>query len=247
MLDNIRIVLSHTSHPGNIGATARAMKNMGLTQLYLVNPKEFPHQKATERAVGADDLLENAQVVTDLEQALVGCELVLGCSARVRALAWPMLNPREAATKIFTLSKTCSKPVAILFGQEKAGLTNEELQRCQYHVYIPANEAYTSLNLASAVQVICYELRMALDLPMPEPMAHDEPASSESLEYFFRHLEETLIETRFLDPEHPKQLMPRLRRLFTRLQLEKMEVDLLRGMLTAFQGKRFLKEGSEEK
>jgi tRNA (cytidine32/uridine32-2'-O)-methyltransferase len=156
---NIRIVLVNTSHPGNIGGAARAMKNMGLERLYLVEPKEYPSDKAVWRSAGAVDVLENAVVVETLDEAIKGCGLVVGTSARERRIPWPLLNPRECGESVWTESE--QHEVAVVFGREDRGLTNEELHKCNYHVHIPANPDYSSLNLATAVQVICYEIRMA--------------------------------------------------------------------------------------
>ena len=246
-LEQARIVLVHTSHPGNIGATARAMKNMGLTRLWLVRPKQYPDEQATWRAAGAADLLEQAVVVDTLDQAIAGCGLVVGTSARGRRIPWPLLNPRETAAKIYP--ELSRHPVALLFGREDRGLTNEELQRCHLHVNIPANEDYSSLNLAMAVQVICYELRMQHLAPQlsADPMLEwDQPwASVEDQERFFHHLQEVLLELGFLKPRAPKQLMTRLRRLFSRTRLDQMEVSILRGILTSIQ-QRQITEADDE-
>lgn len=239
MLKNIRIVLVNTSHPGNIGAAARAMKNMGLADLCLVEPRKFPHRDAEARAAGATDVLENAQVVDNLDQALVDCQLVVGASARSRTIPWPIVNPRELASIVAPLSEETR--VAVLFGREDRGLTNDELQRCHHHVHIPVNEEFSSLNIAAAVQVITYELRMAKLLEVDEAKPQwgtewdVELADNGELERLFDHIEETLIEVDFLDPEKPRNLMPRLRRLFLRALPDKIEVNILRGMLTAIQ------------
>jgi len=236
-LDNIRIVMVHTTHPGNIGAAARAMKNMGLTQLYLVAPKEFPSNDATWRAASAVDVLESAVVVSTFEEAVAGCSLVVGSSARERRIPWPLLDSRRACEQVYREARTAS--VALVFGREDRGLTNEELQQCQLHVNIPANDAYSSLNVAMAVQVLAYEVRMAhLANSLPaDPMAGwDLPyASAEDLERFFVHLEEALSEMDFLKAEAPKQAMARLRRLFQRTRLDYMEVNILRGIFTIAQ------------
>ena len=157
--DNIRIVLVNTSHPGNIGGAARALKNMGLSRLYLVAPKEFPADKAVWRAAGAQDVLENAVVVDTLDEAIGDCGLVVGTSARGRRIPWPIVNPRECGER--TWSEAKQHEVAVIFGREDRGLTNDELHKCNYHVHIPSNEEYSSLNLAAAVQVVAYEIRMA--------------------------------------------------------------------------------------
>lgn len=238
MLSNIRIVLVETSHPGNIGAAARAMKTMGLTQLCLVSPVDYPCAEATARASGADDVLAAARVVDSLEEALAGCRLVIASSARRRTRRWPPLGTREAATRAVT--EAGQGEVALVFGRERTGLTNDELDHAHYLVTIPANPDYSSLNLAAAVQVLAYELRMAhlaLTEQMPVALESDEPgeapASAEDVERFFVHLQETLVALDFLDPENPRHLMRRLRRLFNRVRLSDNEINILRGILTA--------------
>ncbi len=234
--DRIRVVLVNTSHPGNIGAAARAMKNMGLSQLYLVAPQEFPADRAVWRAAGAADVLEQAVVVASLDAALQGCGLVVGTSARERSIPWPLLDPRECGQRAW--QESAHHGVALVFGREDRGLTNDELQKCTYHVHIPANPAYSSLNLAAAVQVLTYEVRMAAlaeaagrlprldnwDLP---------PAKVEDIELYFQHLEQTLVDLNFHDPDNPRQTMPRLRRLFGRIRMDEMELSILRGVLTS--------------
>jgi len=235
MLDNINVVLSHTSHPGNIGATARAMKTMGLSKLILVNPKQFPSVEATARASKADDLLENARVVDNLDQALQDCSLIVGSSSRSRHLDMPVLTARELAEKL--VKEFQQQQVALLFGTENSGLTNEEVSRCHYHVYIPANPDYCSLNLASAVQLISYELRIAHLGDSASDIEKDqvEPVTAEQMEGFYQHLEQTLIETGYHNPEHPKLLMSRLRRLYNRTRPDHSEMQILRGILTSVQ------------
>lgn len=230
-LANIRIVLCQTSHPGNIGSAARAMKTMGLTRLVLVAPKQFPHAEADALASGASDVLANARVVDTLDQALIGTVLAIGMTARRRDLSHRMLGLREASAEMLDATRTGD--VALVFGTEMFGLSNEELDRCQLAAHIPTNPDYSSLNLAAAVQVAAYELAMAAaawkvpDAPVRELATHDE------LERFYAHLEQSMIATRFLNPDMPKRLMTRLRRLFSRAQLEKEEVNILRGVLTA--------------
>ena len=208
MLDKIRVVLVNTSHPGNIGGAARAMKNMGLKSLVLVDPIKYPHPDANSRAAGADDILESAKVVATLEQALEGCSVVLGTSARDRRIPWPLLDPREAAGTCLQMWQADQEAgIALVFGRESAGLTNAELQRCQYHIHIPADPEFSSLNLAAAVQVLSYEVRMAwlkeTEQPthMPEVeatgMLGAAPATHEALELFYEHLQDTLIEIDF--------------------------------------------------
>ncbi len=232
-LSDIRVVLVQTTHPGNIGAAARAMKNMGLEQLCLVDPASFPHADASARASGADDLLAEAVVCRDLEEALTGCSLVFGASARLRTISWPQLDPRQAAQEVATLAD--GTRVAMVFGREHAGLTNQELEQCHYLLHIPANPEFSSLNLAAAVQVVCYELRMAADQSRPSEVPDYPAATAEELAGFYRHLEQTMIEIGFLDPANPRQLMRRLRRLFNRSRPERMELNILRGILTAAQ------------
>ena len=234
MLANIRVVLSSTSHPGNIGATARAMKTMGLTRLYLVNPKVFPAAEATARASGADDVLANAVVCSGIAEALSGCHLVIGASARSRSIPCPVINPAESARKAYAESEQGG--VAMLFGCERSGLSNAEIDRCQYLVQIPSNPDYGSLNLAAAVQIICYEIQVAHGQPGQVDDALDYvPASTDEMERFYQHLEQALIELDFLDPDNPRQLMRRLRRLYNRARPDENEVNILRGMLSAAQ------------
>lgn len=233
-LSSIRIVLIATSHPGNIGSTARAMKTMGLTTLYLVTPKSFPDPKAREMAAGADDILEQAVVVHSLDEALKGCQLVLGTSARPRGLSLPGLTPSTCANLVNTHSDNTQ--IAIVFGREHSGLTNEELLKCHYHIHIPSNPDYSSLNLAQAVQIIAYELRMKLLTPDAQvALRQDDYASAEEIEQFYEHLKEVFIEIKFLKESNPRRLMQRVRRLFNRINLEKMEVSILRGMLSQVQ------------
>lgn len=234
MLDRIRIVLVNTSHPGNIGSAARAMKTMGLTQLYLVSPEKFPHAKAHEMASSAGDVVDNATVVETLDEAIGDCTLVVGSSARMRNIPWPLLSPRETAAKV--KAEPGNGEIAILFGREQSGLTNEELQRCHVHVHIPANPEYSSLNIAAAVQVIAYELRVAA---LQQDVVTEEwdyrLATADEMEKFFTHLQQVLIEIDFLKMSAPRKLMTRLRRLFFRTRLDVMEMNILRGMLTAVQ------------
>jgi len=238
---NVRIVLVNTTHPGNIGGVARAMKNMKFEELHLVAPKKFPHPNADARASGATDLLESAVIHETLEDAIADCQLVVGTSARGRHIPWPIVDPRELASIVSPIMT--DKKVAIVFGREDRWLTNEELHLCHHHVHIPSNEAFSSLNLAAAVQVITYELRMA-SLYAEQNAVHKpqwgtdwdiDLADSADLERLFAHMEQTLIDIDFLDPDSPRQLMPRLRRLYLRSLLDKVEVNVLRGILTATQ------------
>ena len=234
-LTKIRVVLSHTSHPGNVGASARAMRTMGLHELYLINPNRFPSAEATAMAAGADDALANAKVCSSLEEALAGTTFIVGLTARKRDLSHEMVPIREAAAQIIT--ETANGKVAVLFGTEMSGLSNAELDRCQLLANIAADESFSSLNLAAAVQVTAYELRQALFSAI-SPLRKSLPlADFEQIEGFYGHLEEVMYETEFLDPAQPKRLMRRLRRLFARARLEKEEVNILRGILHAVRKK----------
>lgn len=228
MLNNVRVILSHTTHPGNIGAAARAMKTMGLSQLYLINPRLFPDAQATAMAAGADDVLANAIICSTLDEALTGVVMVAGMSARVRDISQEVLAPRAAMP---LLLQHAQQPVALLFGTEMSGLTNEELARCQIMVRIPVSPEYTSLNLAAAVQLVSYELRLASeqgDCGAPQL----NPASAEHVEAYFQQLEKTLVEIEFINTKHPTKLMHKLRRLYSRARLEQEEINILRGILT---------------
>ena len=236
MLQNIRIVLVETSHTGNMGSVARAMKTMGLTNLWLVNPLVKPDSQAIALAAGASDVIGNAQIVDTLDEALAGCSLVVGTSARSRTLPWPMLDPRECGLK--SVAEGQHAPVALVFGRERVGLTNDELQKCHYHVAIAANPEYSSLNLAMAVQVIAYEVRMAwLATQEKEVEPKEETAYPlvDDLERFYGHLEQTLLSTGFIREGHPGQVMNKLRRLFTRARPESQELNILRGMLASIE------------
>lgn len=233
--DNIRIVLVETSHPGNIGSTARAMKNMGLNKLYLVKPNLNPYRKAHELAAGAYDILQQAVIVDSLAEALKDCHVIYATSARPRDLALPGLTPREAATHMTNPSN--GTQIAIVFGREHAGLTNDELLQAQYHIYIPSNPSFSSLNLSQAVQIIAYELCLQSHLAQHSTVATHQTreATAENIERFYTHLEEVLIQIDFLKPSNPKKLLHRIRRLFNRAKLESTEVNLLRGILTQIQ------------
>ena len=237
---NIRFVLVNTTHPGNIGGAARAMKNMGLAELYLVQPREYPAPRAVWRAAGARDVLAGATIVESVDEAIADCALVVGTSARERRIPWPLLNPRECGEKIY--SEAAEHKTALLFGREDRGLTNDELQKCHYHVHIPSNPDYSSLNLATAVQVLAYEVRMASLADdqgnLPSLSEWDQPpVTAGDLEFFHEHLATTMAELQFYDPENPKQLLTRMRRLFNRVRMDQMEVSILRGLLSAVQRK----------
>ncbi len=237
-------MLVETTHPGNIGAAARAMKNMGVSRLYLVKPRMFPDEKAIWRSASAEDVVHGATVVETLEEALQGCHLIIGTSARDRRIPWPMLNPRACGEKIVAEHNN-GHEVAIVFGREAHGLKNEELQKCHFHVNIPTGESYSSLNLGMAVQVIAYEILQSSlhqssgsSQESPVGPSEDQPwdmeyADAEAMEHFFTHLEQTLIQVEFHDPENPRQLLTRLRRLFNRIRMDQMEVNILRGFLTS--------------
>jgi tRNA (cytidine32/uridine32-2'-O)-methyltransferase len=229
----VRIVLVDTSHPGNIGATARAMKTMGLSELVLVRPKLFPSDEATARAAGADDILANAQVHGDLPSAIAECGWVVGASARLRTITVPIVDPREAATEIW--QRLPQNRVAVLMGPEQSGLTNDDLARCQQLVHIPATREFSSLNLAMAVQVVCYELRMAApNRPLPEgPISDSRLATAAELEGLHEHLERLLTDSEFLHPAHQQQVKLKLRRIFLKATLEYNELNILRGALTS--------------
>lgn len=241
---DVRIVLVNPSHPGNIGGAARAMKTMAVNQLVLVSPRNYPDPRAVWRAAGARDLLESAIVVETLDDALADCDLIVGTSARDRRIPWPVVDAHECAKKIYEEPE--SSKVAILFGREDRGLKNDELNRCHLHVHVPTSEDYSSLNLAMAVQIISYELRMrslkANDL-QPEAAQDttdqwDEPfANGADVERFHEHLAQTLVDIDFFNPDEPKQLLTRLRRLFVRVRLDKMEINILRGILSTVQEK----------
>ena len=233
---HIRIVLVETSHPGNIGAAARAMKTMCLEQLVLVNPVDFPHAEANARASDATDILEHAQVVASLDEALAGCTLVAGTSARRRALGPSALTPHECVHKLLTVS--LDQDVAVVFGRERIGLTNEETDRCHYLIHIPANPAYASLNLAAAVQVIAYEFMLARELSDIRSANASAFATAEEMEGLYLHLEATARDSGFLDATNPKHLMRRLRHLFNRARPDQSEVNILRGLLNALQDAR---------
>lgn len=238
MLSHINIVLVGTTHPGNIGAVARAMKNMQMTNLRLVAPKIFPSADATSRASGADDILARAMVCDTLREAIADCQVVFGASARSRTISWPDLTPRQCATEIF--HKHPGDKIAIVFGREHSGLTNEELDMCRYLLHIPCNPAFSSLNLAAAVQVICYELFVtAGDLPEHKVIGDRGEcplATAEQMESFYDHLREALIDIDFTQADKSTSIMRRLRRIYNRIELDTKEVDILRGILRMSQG-----------
>lgn len=238
VLDRIRIVLVNPVYAGNIGGCARAMKNMGLHQLWLVAPQQYPHPEASWRAVAAADVLESARVVDTVDEAIADCALVIGTSARERRIAWPVSTPRECATELLSVAGG-DQPVAVLFGREDYGLSNEDLQRCNRHLCIPTDAAYSSLNLAMAVQILAYELFLQYETPTADATAWDRPlASNQDLEFLYEHLERVAIDVGFLDPKRPRQMMPRMRRLFSRVRMDIMELNILRGLLAAVEKQR---------
>ncbi len=239
-IENIRFIMINTSHPGNIGAAARVMKNMGLSRLYLVAPKRYPAPEATAMASGADDLLEQAIVCDTLEEALEGCHLVLGSTARERKIQHEFLDARAAGELV--QEEAVTQQVALVFGRERTGLTNEETGLCHKLINIPTNPDYSSLNVASAIQIAAYEIMMAGCSIKTE---HDgqviwtdrtvDYASSDAMEGFYDHLEQTLIDIEFLNPQQSPQLMPKLRQLYNRSRLKQEELNILRGILTSTQ------------
>lgn len=249
-LSHVRIVMVNTTLPANIGSALRAMKTMGLSKLVLVAPKTYPHPDIDALAAGATDLIENIEIVDTLEEAIADCHLVFGTSARSRTIPWPLLDARPAADKSMNAVIKNQQEIAVIFGREDRGLTNEELALANYHVTIPVNNDYGVLNVAQAIQIICYEMRMAtlglveqvedsnavMKVTDAESMQWDEPlVSHEQMEQFYPHLEKMLAEIEFLDPENPRLLPLRLRRLFGRIQLDRMEYHLLRGIFSRVQ------------
>ena len=249
-LSHVRIVMVNTTLPANIGSALRAMKTMGLNKLVLVAPKTYPHPDIDALAAGATDLIEQIEVVEQLEDAIADCHLVFGTSARSRTIPWPLLDARPAAVKSLNAVAQYGQNIAIIFGREDSSLTNEELALANYHVTIPVNEEYGVLNVAQAIQVICYEMRMAaidivgkiadpaatMQVTDSEAMQWDEPlVNHEQMQQFYPHLEKMLAEIEFMDPKNPRLLPLRLRRLFGRIQLDRMEYHLLRGIFSRVQ------------
>ncbi|MGB5131383.1 MAG: RNA methyltransferase [Steroidobacteraceae bacterium] len=239
MTPAIRIVLVDTSHPGNIGAAARAMKNMGLASLVLVRPQSYPDPEATARASGAADLLAQARVLPSIDAAIAGCGLVLGTSARRRNANWRMLDARAAAAELLAASD--DRPAAILFGGERNGLSNDELARCHALVQIPADPAYESLNLAHAVQIVCYEIMMAARGPAARDVV-SRPAATEDMAALHRHLEFVLEQVGFMHSGNAAQLRPRIERFLARAMPDDKEVRILRGLLAAIERRASIPE-----
>lgn len=231
MLSNIRIVLVETYHPGNIGAVARAMKNMGLSQLTLINPRVFPDPEATSRAAGAKDLLEQAQVVNSLEEAIADCQLVVATSARERTFDLPLIDLETAAQQM--LGESHSGNIAILFGRETMGLTNTEMLACNRHLYIDANPEYPVLNISQAVQLVCYELWRSQRKARHTPTEAAPYPHQDEMARFYTHLEKVLRATRFIIPQHEGRVLDKLKRFFNRARPEKTELGILRGILTS--------------
>ena len=239
-IENIRVVMVETTHPGNIGAAARAMKTMGYNNLYLVKPKIYPNAEATARAAGADDILGKAVVCDSLEEALQGCVTVVASTARPRTISHSVFTPREYAPKLYEMVKL--GPVALVFGRESSGLSNEELEYCNVILQIPTNPEFSSLNVASAVQILCYEFIQLLQLEdagKTDAESNDKEktrlATADEMNYFYDHLEQSMIDVDFLNPEQPRKLMRRLKSLFNRAHLDENEVSILRGFLAAVQ------------
>jgi tRNA/rRNA methyltransferase len=228
-LSNLCVVLCAPSHPGNIGAAARAMKTMGVSDLRLVNPEVFPSDIATARASGATDVLDQARVFSSLAEALADTQFVVGTSARNREFVGEVLPLRAALTQATPHADVST--VALVFGTEMSGMTNEEVLRCHTLAYIPSNPDYSSLNLGAAVQVACYEWRMLAEQPGNYAAPEFALASQQDIERFYAHMETTMTAIGFFNPDVPKRLFPRLRRLFSRTRLEKEEVDIFRGFL----------------
>ena len=237
LLNSVKVVLVGTTHPGNIGATARAMKNMGILDLALVEPKEFPSDVATFRSKAAKDILEKASVHRSLAEAVSECELVVGTSARGRTVPWPVLNPREAAEEMHKSS--LNGKVAIVFGREDRGLTNEELGLCNFHVHIPSDPEYSSLNLSQAVQILAYEIRLSYlqDRHVNKEYWDVELANNEQTERLINHMDELMQEVDFYDVENPRKLLVRVRRFFKRSKIDVMEANIFRGLFASIQKK----------
>jgi len=239
MLDQFKIILSHTTHPGNIGAAARAMKVMGLSQLALVNPSKYPSAEATERASKASDILANAEIYTNMHDAIANCRLIVGASVRTRTLPSRLVTPRELVSVI--KEDPQNSPIAVLFGTESSGLTNDELHLCHYQVYIPTNPEYSSLNLASAVQLISYEMRLAFSemqqIPEARVTENEQVISREQLDGLLQHFEQVMSATGYLNPDHRKQLDNRMSRLLSKAAITESENRVLRGFLSSIEHK----------
>ena len=250
LLDNIRIVLVNTSHPGNIGGTARAMKNMGLSRLTLVQPKKYPDLEAISRSVGAVDILDNAIVVDQLSEAIADCVWVAGTSARLRTVEWPILEPKECVGK--ALESIEHGDIAIVFGRENSGLTNDEMAQCNALLHIPTNPDFSSLNLAAAVQVVCYEFRQALintkvSKHRGSKHRYDSPARAEQLDGMYVHLNEALHHVGFFGDRNSDIVMRRLKGLFNRADVTQRELSIMRGICSAIQDKKVPRQTNKDK
>lgn len=252
MLNRICVVMVNTTHSGNIGAAARAMKNMGLSRLLLVDPIASIDEEAIQRSSRAEDILHNAEIHPTLESAIAGCGLVVGTSARSRSVPWPLMTPRQCGERV-AQAAAAGNDIALVFGRESRGLTNEELHLCNAHVHIPTDESFSSLNVAQAIQVMAYEMRIALTQDESSGAGQrwgvdwDYPmATHDQLNGMLQHMEQTLVEIGFLDPNTPKQLMTRVRRLFQRAAPDRMEINILRGMLAAIQRRTDPSESDEK-
>lgn len=260
MLNKLRIVMVNTTHPGNIGAAARAMKNMGLSRLYLVDPIAEINDEAMQRSSRAEDILNDVVICDTLEDALADCGLVVGTSARSRNIPWPLMNPRQCGDRV-AQAVSAENEVALVFGRESRGLTNEELHLCHAHVHIPTEETFSSLNVAQAIQVMAYEMRLAIhentgnndqDAEGRWGVDWDYPmATHEQLNGMLQHMEQTLVEIGFLNPDTPMQVMARLRRLYQRAAPDQVEINIMRGMMAAMQSQirsaeKALRSGSDQ-
>ena len=234
---NVTIILVGTTHPGNIGATARAMKNMGLNELILVNPKSFPDPEASARASGAEEILRNTTIFDNLSDAIKDFTYVVGASSRSRTIDWPSFDVRACAIRF--VQEGCNGKAAAVFGPEHSGLTNSDLDHCHALLTIPSDPSFSSLNIAMAVQILTYELRMSFYDGLHDEHKSGTPlASVEELEHFYSHLEDVLTRSNFLDPDNPRYLMRRLRRFFVRATPDKNEVNIFRGILTSLDQKK---------
>jgi len=231
----IKFILFEPSHPGNIGAAARAIKTMGFARLCLISPIKHPHPEARARSAGALDVLLDAEVFDNLQDAIKDCGLIIGTTSRTRRISVPITNIREAAPSIISEAK--EKEVAIIFGPEKSGLINQQIDCCNQLVNIPSIGSYKSLNLAMAVQILAYELRVACQA-LPSAIRARNLASNAEIELFYMHLNQVLLETGFLNPKNPKQLMRRLRALFNRAQMDENEINIMRGILASYKTKQ---------
>ena len=237
---SVNFVLVGTTHPGNIGAAARAIKNMGIHNLILVAPSNFPHEKAFFRAKSASDILENAIIFETLEEAVKDSNYVIGTSARNRKVPWPLVTPKQCSNELVSFIKQQDSKISVVFGREDRGLTNKELGLCNLHVHIPSSDEYPSLNISQAIQILAYEIRLsALSVKGPlKEQSWDVPlAQNKEVEKLIEHFDELMKEIKFYETENPRQLLTRVRRFFKRTRLDRMEVNIFRGVLAAIQEK----------